>query len=174
MGRTAARAERRVRPQPRHDPPSQQKPTGVSRAYPGSGMTDARRVRVRLSAAPNAELRAAQAVEEIGAGLGISRDTLDEVKLAVVEACLNALEYGGTDVEVVVVAHPGEPPWIEADVTDHGPGFDPDAIVAPRIENKLHAPRKRGWGLELIRKLMDRVEIESRPGLTRVHMVRGR
>ncbi|MGE5235295.1 MAG: ATP-binding protein [Acidobacteriota bacterium] len=137
-------------------------------------MADARRAHVSLSAAPNAELRAAQAVEEIGAGLGFPRDTLDEVKLAVVEACLNALEYGGTEVDVDLVAHPGRSPWIEVAVTDRGPGFDPDAIAAPRIENKLHARRKRGWGLELIRRLMDRVEIESRPGLTRVHMVRGR
>jgi anti-sigma regulatory factor (Ser/Thr protein kinase) len=44
---------------------------------------------------PHVELIAAQAVEEIAAGLEFPRDTLDEVKLAVVEACLNALEYGG-------------------------------------------------------------------------------
>ena len=51
-------------------------------------------------------------------------------------------------------------------------GFDPSSVTRPVLEAKLHSQRKRGWGLELIRRLMDDVTITSRPGLTKVHMIR--
>lgn len=137
-------------------------------------MAEARRSRLLLSPMPHVELVAAQAVEEIAAGLSFPRDTLDEVKLAVVEACLNALEYGGGKVEVELTAHGGDAAHIEVTVIDHGPGFDPESVAQPRLDDKLHNPRKRGWGLELIRRLMDRVEIHSRQGRTEIRMVRGR
>ena len=137
-------------------------------------MPDAERVRLVLPPGPRAELLAEQALEDLGTRVGFSRDTLDEVKLAVLEACLNALEYGEGEVKVELVAHSGETPWIEVFVEDHGPGFDPTEIAAPALEKKLRAPRKRGWGLELMRRLMDEVEVQSRPGLTRVRMTRGR
>lgn len=137
-------------------------------------MSDAKRIRLVLVPLPHAELVAAQSVEEVGSWLGFSRDTLDEVKLAVVEACLNALEYGGGEVEVELVAHANGDPTIEVSIVDGGPGFDPTGVEAPHLEEKLRTPRKRGWGLELMRRLMDRVEIHSEPGRTRVHMVRSR
>ena len=135
---------------------------------------DARRVRMVLMLQPHVELSAARAVEDLGQRVGFPRDTLAEVKLAVVEACLNALEYGGGEVELEAVAHAGPPPWLEVMVVDHGPGFDPAAVARPKLGAKLHARRKRGWGLELMRRLMDRVEIDSRPGYTRVRMTRRR
>ena len=118
---------------------------------------------------------ATRAVEEAGRRIAFPHDTLAEVKLAVVEACLNALEYGEGEVEVEVVAHPDNArPWIEIAVVDHGPGFDPTGVPRPVLEDKLRSTRKRGWGLELIRRLMDEVEITSQPGLTRIRMIRRR
>jgi len=135
-------------------------------------MSNARNVRLVLPRRPHAELEAGLAVDRIGLESGFSRDTLAEVRLAVLEACLNALEYGAGDVEVELEAHRNAHPWLVVRVTDHGPGFDPAAVPKPRLNEKLHANRKRGWGLELMRRLMDEVEISSRPGLTQVRMVR--
>jgi serine/threonine-protein kinase RsbW len=133
------------------------------------------RVRLVLPRVARAELLASRAVEEAGQRIAFPRDTLAEVKLAVVEACLNALEYGAGDVEVEVVAHPNDArAWIEVAVVDHGPGFDPSGVVRPVLEDKLRSKRKRGWGLELIRRLMDEVEITSEPGLTKIRMIRRR
>jgi serine/threonine-protein kinase RsbW len=133
------------------------------------------RVRLVLPRVARAELLASRAVEEAGQRIAFPRDTLAEVKLAVVEACLNALEYGAGDVEVEVVAHPNDArAWIEVAVVDHGPGFDPSGVVRPVLEDKLRSKRKRGWGLELIRRLMDEVEITSKPGLTKIRMIRRR
>ena len=133
------------------------------------------RVRLVLPRVPRAELIATRAVEDAGQRIAFPRDTLAEVKLAVVEACLNAFEYGSGEVEVEVVAHPENThAWIEVAVVDHGPGFDPSGVAHPVLEDKLRSKRKRGWGLELIRRLMDEVEITSHPGLTKVHMIRRR
>ncbi len=137
-------------------------------------MAEAARERLVLSPAHDAELEAAHLVEKIGETIDFPRDTLAEIKVAVVEACLNALEYGRGTVEVEVSAHDGEAAWIEVIVVDEGPGFDPDRVARPSLERKLQSERKRGWGLELIRHFMDDVEIVSRPGRTEVHMTRHR
>ncbi len=132
-------------------------------------------VRLVLPHVARAELLASRAVDEAGQRIAFPRDTLAEVKLAVVEACLNALEYGAGDVEVEVTAHPDDgTEWIEVAIVDHGPGFDPARVPHPVLEDKLRSKRKRGWGLELIRRLMDEVEITSQPGLTRIRMTRRR
>jgi serine/threonine-protein kinase RsbW len=136
-------------------------------------MAEPVRLRLVLPQVPRAELIAGDAVEDLGQRVGFPRDTLAEVKLAVVEACLNALEYGAGEVVVELTAHPDSAyPWLEVAVVDHGPGFDPNEQPRPVLASKLHASRKRGWGLELIRRLMDEVKVTSHPGLTRVHMIR--
>lgn len=136
-------------------------------------MGEPQKVRLVLPRRPHVELEAGQAVESLGLEAGFSRDTLAEVRLAVVEACLNALEYGGSgEVEVELAAHTDGSPWLEVRIIDHGPGFDPAGVPRPQLRTKLHAGRKRGWGLELMRRLMDEVEISSRPGHTQVRMIR--
>lgn len=135
-------------------------------------MVEAPRIRVVLPREPQAELVATGAVERVGRSIGFSRDTLAEVKLAVVEACLNALEYGGGQVEVEVVGFPDKPPRMEVVVVDRGPGFDPATLPTPSLQAQLGGERKRGWGLELMRHLMDEVDIHSVPGCTRVRMTR--
>jgi serine/threonine-protein kinase RsbW len=137
-------------------------------------MPEGGRVRLVLPRVPHAELLAGEAVDELGGGLGFSRDTLDEVKLAVLEACLNALEYGLGEIEVELVAHRGGKPKLEVWVTDHGPGFDPGRVPHPVLNEKIRSDRKRGWGLELMRRLMDEVVVDSTPGRTRVRMTRFR
>lgn len=137
-------------------------------------IADGDRRHLVLRRVPHAELLAGEAVDELGGRMGFSRDTLDEVKLAVLEACLNALEYGDGEVEVDLVAHQGSSPRLEVHVVDHGRGFDPARVPTPRMNEKIRADRKRGWGLELMRRLMDEVEVESVPGLTRVRMTRYR
>src|SRR3989304_9749390 len=124
---------------------------------------------------PGAELLATRAVEEAGQRIAFPRDSLAEVKLGVVEACLNAIEDGTGEVEVEVIAHPNYAhPWIEIAVVDHGPGFDPSGVPKPVLSDKLRSTRKRGWGVGVVRSLMAEGQITSRPGLTRVRMIRRR
>jgi anti-sigma regulatory factor (Ser/Thr protein kinase) len=94
--------------------------------------------------------------------------------MAVIEACINAFEHSHAEDRVVVVniqmLGQGDPEKLRITVRDKGVGFDPEEPQEPRIEEKLKAQRKRGWGLKIIRGLMDEVEIHSGSGGTTVVM----
>ena len=54
-----------------------------------------------------------------------------------------------------------KPERLEVVVRDTGVGFAPDDLEEPRIEEKLTSERKRGWGLKIMRGLMDEVRVRS-------------
>jgi anti-sigma regulatory factor (Ser/Thr protein kinase) len=56
------------------------------------------------------------------------------------------------------------------EVEDHGGGFDPATAPQNSSTRVLGSTMKRGWGLTLIRELMDEVQIRSEPGKTLVSM----
>jgi anti-sigma regulatory factor (Ser/Thr protein kinase) len=91
--------------------------------------------------------------------------------VAIVEACLNAMEHGGGRM-VVRVTSEGEPDrhQLVIEVEDHGGGFDPSSAPQNSPASVLGSASKRGWGLTLIRELMDDVQIRSQPGRTLVRM----
>lgn len=128
-----------------------------------------REVHLTIPVAPEMEIAATAQVAALGEWMELGRDKIDEVKMAVVEACINAFEHSGTpdhkvELKFRVATEAGTDggrTYLEVDVLDNGHGFDPARVSAPRIGEKLHAPHKRGWGLRIIRSLMDDVRIES-------------
>ena len=50
---------------------------------------------LHLPVVPNVELVAAKAVETLGGALGMHQSHVEAASVAVVEACLNAMEHGG-------------------------------------------------------------------------------
>ena len=61
---------------------------------------------------------------------------------------------------------------LEIQVTDKGIGFDKSKVAIPKIEEKLGSDYKRGWGLQLIKELMDTVKFESTEEGTTVTMTK--
>jgi serine/threonine-protein kinase RsbW len=128
-----------------------------------------REVHLTIPVAPEMEIAATAQVAAIGEWMELGRDKIDEVKMAVVEACINAFEHSGTPDHKVELKFRvatdaganGGRTYLEVDVLDNGHGFDPSRVTAPEIGEKLRAPHKRGWGLRIIRSLMDDVRIES-------------
>jgi serine/threonine-protein kinase RsbW len=126
---------------------------------------------LHLPVVPNVELVAAKAVETIGGALGMHQTRIEAASVAIVEACLNAMEHGGGRMVVRLAADGLDgTPSLVIEVEDQGEGFDPS--VAPRNSaSRVHGcTTKRGWGLTLIRELMDEVQIRSHPGRTLVRM----
>jgi serine/threonine-protein kinase RsbW len=115
--------------------------------------------------APEIEIEASRTATAIAESIRMSPDRIDEVRMAVVEACINALEHShAEDGEVFVtfeVLGGREAETLRITVRDHGIGFSPEDLAEPTIEEKLKSRRKRGWGLKIIRGLMDDVEISS-------------
>jgi serine/threonine-protein kinase RsbW len=124
-----------------------------------------REVTLALPMVPEMEIEASKTATAIAESIRMSPDRIDEVRMAVVEACINALEHSrASDREVFVtfqVLGEGDPEKLRIMVHDNGIGFAPDDVELPTMESKLKAMRKRGWGLKIIKGLMDEVEIRS-------------
>jgi serine/threonine-protein kinase RsbW len=125
-----------------------------------------REVMLALPMVPEMEIEASKTATAIAESIRMSPDRIDEVRMAVVEACINALEHShASDREVYVtfqvLGEGGDPDKLRIMVRDTGVGFSPEAQESPRMEDKIKAVRKRGWGLKIIRGLMDEVEILS-------------
>jgi anti-sigma regulatory factor (Ser/Thr protein kinase) len=126
---------------------------------------------LHLPVVPNVELVAAKAVETLGGALGMHQTRVEAASVAVVEACLNAMEHGGGPVTVRMRGdNHGEKPCLIIEVEDRGEGFNPDRAPQNSPSRVLGCASKRGWGLTLIRELMDEVQIQSTPGKTVVSM----
>lgn len=137
-----------------------------------------REVTLVLPMAPDMELVASQAASALAAFVGMSSDRVDEVRMAVVEACINAFEHSRAaerKVDITFRIWGGfEPERLEIAVHDGGVGFAPAEVEDPRIETKLRGDRKRGWGLKIIQGLMDEVRILSGSRGTTVIMSKSR
>jgi serine/threonine-protein kinase RsbW len=96
--------------------------------------------------------------------MGFTEDRIEDLKTAVAEACLNAIEHGnkmdtGTTVGLTLTL---EESRLQVAVKDEGKGIG--QISPPRIENKIEGKDKtRGWGIFLIKSLMNEVKFEPNP-----------
>ena len=137
-----------------------------------------REVTLTLPMVPDMEIAASKTATAMAEFMQMSPDRIDEVRMAVVEACINAFEHSrSSDRKVYMtfeVLGEGEPESLRITVRDTGVGFAPEEIEEPTIEGKLKAARKRGWGLKIIRGLMDTVEIHSGADGTTVVMSKAR
>ena len=122
----------------------------------------------KLASVPGSERVALDRVAESVAGLNLPPGRLDKLKTAVAEATMNAIEHGNdnraelavdievlrTDAEVIVA------------ITDHGGRGDGGRLDGgghdPELTRKLSGEQgPRGWGLFLIRHMVDRLDVTT-------------
>jgi serine phosphatase RsbU (regulator of sigma subunit)/anti-sigma regulatory factor (Ser/Thr protein kinase) len=117
-----------------------------------------------LQSEPGNEREAMRRVERAVAPLDIPANRLEQLKTAVAEATMNAMEHGnGYDAEIPVhlsVAAGREAVTVR--ITDQGGARSlPDAPV-PDLDAKLAGEQTpRGWGLFLIRNMVDEMTISG-------------
>jgi anti-sigma regulatory factor (Ser/Thr protein kinase) len=128
--------------------------------------------------APDMEIVASQAASSLASFIGMTPDRVDEVRLAVVECCINAFEHSRSPDRKVDITFSllgdAEPDVLEISVHDEGVGFSLNDVEEPKIEAKLRGSRKRGWGLKIMQGLMDEVRILSGTHGTTVVMSKSR
>jgi serine/threonine-protein kinase RsbW len=96
--------------------------------------------------------------------MGFTEDRIEDLKTAVAEACLNAIEHGNkmdtsTKVGITLTA---EESRLQVSVKDQGKGID--QVRTPSIESKIKGEDKpRGWGIFLIKNLVNEVTFEPSP-----------
>ena len=126
----------------------------------------------------DSELEACEYLDLFARKFGFSSETIDEMRLAFIEAIINAKEHAPKDLPNAehndihcTLTYSNDA--IEINIRDFGKGFDPTVVEKPDIRKKLKSSYKRGWGLMLMEKLMDGAEISSMPPSgTLIHLVK--
>jgi len=96
--------------------------------------------------------------------MGFTEDRIEDLKTAVSEACLNAIEHGNkldtsTKVGITLTVEESK---LHVSVKDQGKGLG--KVSVPSIENQIEGKDKpRGWGIFLIKSLVNEVSFEPSP-----------
>ena len=106
--------------------------------------------------------------------MGFSEDRIEDLKTAVAEACINAIEHGNqlNDTLSVAVVLSTNKDGLEVKVIDDGKGVGASPHQ-PDIDRKMHGEEDpRGMGMFLIQALVDEAEWhQGPPGKSFVRLV---
>ena len=100
-------------------------------------------------------------------------ERIDDLRLAVSEACTNAIEAqrAAAVADPVLVRVWEDDERLDVSVEDHGHGFDPNRLLThPPVTDPDRLNFERGLGIPLMRRLVDQVEISSSARGTAVRM----
>ncbi len=133
-------------------------------------MQDNEVIRLQIPGATEYIAIARRAIDVVGEQLCLPGSARAEVKLAVGEACNNAVQHtrgNGAQDGSVIVACRVAPDALEIDVTNRGNGFHPETHSQMPAAEVL---AEHGRGMALMEMLMDSVEYLSENGNTTVRM----
>lgn len=133
-------------------------------------------IELRLPSKLGYERVAMDAASALARRMGFEMDRVAALKTAISEAVTNAIEHGNQHNEamkvvVLLTVRGGD---LIISVTDQGhKALDQEYVArVPNIEEVLDKSDKGGWGIWLIRELMDEVEFTTAPsGGNQVRMV---
>ena len=132
-------------------------------------------VRLSFPAKPDYLLLARLALSGVARVVPLGPEALADLKLAVTEACGNAVRHaypsGDGPVSVAFVSHPDR---LELIVQDEGAGLDTAELDEPPQDLARIAPAEGGMGMAIIRTIVDELEIAESPGGrgTTLHMTK--
>lgn len=98
------------------------------------------------------------AVAAVANRLNFSIEDIEDVKLAVAEACTNCIQHASGSEQIEITCET-EPDALTIRVRDYGHGTRAEKIQSRRVDE----PRVGGLGVFLIRSLMDSVEYDVHP-----------
>ena len=131
-----------------------------------------------IPSAPGNERDAMRHVEAVARELGLPERRIERLKTAVAEATMNAMEHGNQynpdlPVEVTVMSSARQ---VAVRIRDAGGGAPlPAETQTPDLEAKLAEEQTpRGWGLFLIRNLVDEMRVTSNESHHTVELIMSR
>jgi serine/threonine-protein kinase RsbW len=119
-----------------------------------------------------AELVAAQCLEQIGKNLNLNQDAVGQLQIAVIEACINAMEHAkGTEKKIYVsVATEGD--RLEVSIESAGREFVVQESGEPFGDRESMKAPGRGWGIKLMKRFADEVRFEKTARGTKTVLVK--
>ncbi len=101
--------------------------------------------------------------------VGFDVEAIEDIKVAVSEACTNAVCHRSTDAGEYEVYCELFPDRLVVSVVDKAGGYDKENYAEPCLE----CPKEGGLGIYIIKALMDEVDIFTEIGIgTRIQMVK--
>ena len=126
-------------------------------------------VHISLPSLPQFVSLARLTVASVGNIVGFSIDVVEDLKVAVSEACTNALRHGCSSEQCYDLYYQLDQDKLTIRVEDSGEGYEPESISEPELPGN----QAGGFGLFIIKSLMDEVEIVSNKGMgTSITMVK--
>lgn len=126
---------------------------------------NANSIELRLPSRLGFEKVAMNTAASVAKLMGFAEDRIEDLKTAVAEACINAMEHGNKldeSLNVGVILSMDETS-LEVKVSDAGTGPH-SSVHTPDIDKKMHGEEaSRGMGMFLIQALVDEAEWVSAP-----------
>ena len=106
--------------------------------------------------------RLCQNCEEIGRSIGFSDKSMFEMNLALDELFTNIISYGFQDHQehIIKVSITVEGDQLQMRIEDDGVPFNPLESEMPDIQCGIEECKIGGWGIHLIKKLMDDIQYQ--------------
>jgi serine/threonine-protein kinase RsbW len=121
------------------------------------------------------ELIAAHTVEQIARRVSFQPEAINQIKTALIEACINATEHSLSPDRKIYQRFRVESDRLVVTVSSRGvipSGISGQNGVYSNGGETGESKERRGWGLKLIRSLMDEVEFERVDDGTRLRMTK--
>jgi serine/threonine-protein kinase RsbW len=99
-------------------------------------------------------------------GAGLSKETIDNIILAVDEACTNIIKHAYKyvpDGKIVITLRIDKQSFT-IEIVDFGKSFDPELVPNPDLQKYIDQGRVGGLGMFLMKTLMDEVKYTTVPG----------
>ena len=135
-------------------------------------MTSDKTFEIHLPSTAGAEKVAMEFAATVARSMQFPDDRVEDLKTAVAEACMNAIEHGnnldaGVKVGVSLTVGKGR---LQVAVRDKGGG--PGTVRSPDLDRQIEGESEPGgWGIFLMESLMDEVSFETTPEGTLVKMI---
>ncbi len=153
---------------------NQREATRAAESEAFSSNENANEIRLTLPSHIGYEKLAMHAAAALAELIGFERERVADLRTAVAEACLNAMEHGNKlhDINRVDIAFKASHDHLTVQIFDNGTGFA-RSVSAPEVEKKIRGEETpRGLGLYLIERLVDEVEYKVLPELGHVTTLR--
>jgi len=127
---------------------------------------NANSIELRLPSRLGYEKVAMNTAASVAKLMGFTEERVEDLKTAVSEACINAIEHGNKldEALTVGVVLSMDANSLEVKVLDTGNGPPSHVVSVPDIDKKMHGEEdSRGMGMFLIQALVDEAEWVSAP-----------
>lgn len=119
-----------------------------------------------------AELVAARCLEQIGKNLRINEEAIGQLQIAVIEACINALEHSKGGEKKIYLSFDVTEDRMEVSIESTGREFVVQETGEPFMGKNLAEDAGRGWGVKLMKRFADSVRFEKTGRGTKVILVK--